>query len=114
AVIDFNNVLRDYPDTKYAEEMEYLTIKAQYEYAKHSSDFKKEERFTQALTFEQQFAEKYPTSKYLAEAVSLKKDSEQGIVRAKRVLADYANTEKYLRRFEKKDTITSLSPAGKK
>ena len=30
AVIAFGNTLRDYPDTKYAEEMEFLTIKAQY------------------------------------------------------------------------------------
>src|ERR1700749_430935 len=65
AVIDFGNVLRDYPDTKYAEEMEFLTIKAQYQYAEHSSVFKQEDRYNQAVTFEQQFAEKYPQSKYL-------------------------------------------------
>ena len=46
AVIDFGNVLRDYPDTKYAEEMEYLTIRAQYLYADHSDRFKQEERFS--------------------------------------------------------------------
>src|SRR6201995_5027049 len=52
AVIDFGNVLRDYPDTKYAEEMEYLTIKAQYLYAYHSSVYKQEERYNQAITYE--------------------------------------------------------------
>src|ERR1700710_2443968 len=36
AVIAFGNTLRDYPDTKYAEELEYLTVKAQYLYAKNS------------------------------------------------------------------------------
>src|SRR6195952_3921221 len=44
AVIAFGNTLRDYPDTKYAEEMEYLTIEAQYEYARHSTEYKQEER----------------------------------------------------------------------
>jgi outer membrane protein assembly factor BamD len=113
AVIDFGNVLRDYPDTKYAEEMEYLTIKAQYEYAQHSSVPKQEERFNQAINFEQQFAEKYPSSKYMADAASLKKDSENGISKAKRTLAEYANDEKYMRRFERKDTVTGQPPSEK-
>ncbi len=104
AVIDFGNVLRDYPDTKYAEEMEFLTIKAQYQYAQHSSVYKQEERFTAAVNFEQQFAEKYPASKYMPAAVSLKKDSETGIVKAKNTLTEYANDIKYLRRFEKDTT----------
>jgi outer membrane protein assembly factor BamD len=113
AVIDFGNVLRDYPDTKYAEEMAYLTIKAQYLYAQHSSELKQEERYNQAINFEQQFAEQYPSSKYLPEAVNYKKDSEQGIARAKRVLAEYASDEKYRHRFDKKDTITGQPPSEK-
>jgi outer membrane protein assembly factor BamD len=113
AVIDFGNVLRDYPDTKYAEEMEYLTIRAQYLYAGHSSVFKQEERFNAAINFEQQFAEKYPASKYLPAAVSLKKDSEAGIVKAKNTLTEYANEAKYMRRFEKKDTLTGQPPSEK-
>src|SRR6201995_1648398 len=59
AVIAFGNALRDYPDTKYAEEMEFLTIRAQYKYAKMSTDFRQEERFGQAISFYDQFAEKY-------------------------------------------------------
>jgi outer membrane protein assembly factor BamD len=113
AVIDFGNVLRDYPDTKYAEEMEYLTIKAQYQYADHSDEFRQEERFGQAVTFEQQFAEKYPSSKYLADAVSLKKDSEQGIAKAKRTLAQWASDARYARRFEKRDSLKGSLPSEK-
>ncbi len=113
AVIDFGNVLRDYPDTKYAEEMEYLTIKAQYQYAQHSSEFKQQDRFNQAVNFEQQFAEKYPTSKYLADAVSLKKNSEQGMAKAKRTLAQWASDAKYARRFEKRDSLSGNTPTEK-
>lgn len=113
AVIDFGNVLRDYPDTKYAEEMEYLTIKAQYEYAYHSSELKKEDRFNTAINFEKQFADKYPSSKYLKDAISLKQDSEDGIARAKRALAEYANEDKYRHRFDKKDTVTGQPPSEK-
>ena len=113
AVIDFGNVLRDYPDTKYAEEMEYLTIKAQYEYADHSNMFKQEDRFGQVVSFEQQFAEKYPTSKFLPDAIILKKESEQGVIKAKRELAQYASDIKYARRFEKRDTLTGNTPTEK-
>jgi len=105
AVIDFGNVLRDYPDTKYAEEMEFLTIKAQYEYAQHSDVTKQEDRFKTAITFKKQFADKYPTSKYMADAIAFEKDSQAGITHAKRTLAEYANDIKYMRRFEKKDTV---------
>ena len=48
-------------------------------YAKNSSETKQEERYNQAITFADQFTEKYPTSKYLKEATTYKKDSEQGI-----------------------------------
>ena len=113
AVIDFGNVLRDYPDTKYAEEMEFLTIKAQYEYAQHSGVTKQEDRFNTAINFKKQFADKYPASKYMADAVVLEKDSQTGITRAKRIMTEYANDIKYMRRFEKKDTVTSQPPSEK-
>ena len=35
AVIAFRNSMKDFPDTKFAEEMEYLIIEAQYLYAKN-------------------------------------------------------------------------------
>ncbi len=113
AVMAFGNTLRDYPDTKYAEEIEFLTIKAQYLYADHSRNYSQVERYTQALSFEQQFAEKYPSSKYLNAALSLKKDSERGIVIAKRQLEEEANDIKLARRFAKKDTVTAQPPSEK-
>jgi outer membrane protein assembly factor BamD len=113
AVMAFGNTLRDYPDTKYAEEIEFLTIKAQYLYADHSRNYSQVERYTQALSFEQQFAEKYPSSKYLNAALSLKKDSERGIVIAKRQLEEEANDIKLARRLAKKDTVTSQPPSEK-
>ena len=113
AVIAFGNTLRDYPDTKYAEEIDYLTIKAQYLYANHSRIYTQVDRFNQVIAYEQQFAEKYPTSKYLRDAESYKKDSESGAASAKRQLQEEANDIKYLRRFEKKDTVTSQPPSEK-
>jgi len=88
AVMAFNNALRDYPDTKYAEEMEFLMIKAQYMYAKNSAEYRQEERYTQTMSYADQFAEKYTASKYLRDAADYLKDSERGIAHAKRVLAE--------------------------
>lgn len=111
AVLAFNNVLRDYPDTKYAEEMEYLTIKAQYLYAYHSQVYSQVERFNQAIAFEQQFAEKYASSKYMSDAVSLKKNSESGITQAKRELDAEASDANLARKLSKKDTVTGQPPS---
>jgi outer membrane protein assembly factor BamD len=74
AVISFGNSLRDYPDTKYAEEMEYLTIQAQYLYAKNSRDEYQVNRYTLAITDADQFTEKYPKSTYLGAVATLKKE----------------------------------------
>jgi outer membrane protein assembly factor BamD len=113
AVISFGNSLRDYPDTKYAEEMEYLTIKAQYLYAKKSAEFVQEDRFTSAITDADQFKEKYPSSKYLADIAVYKKDSERGISQAKEFLAEAANDPRLARKLAKKDTVKSQPPSEK-
>lgn len=94
AVIAFKNSMRDYPDTKYAEEMEFLTIKSQYLYAKNSFEDKQEERFLEAIQLSNDFADNYPSSKYLKEAEQLKKDSERDIITVKKLLASFAAEQK--------------------
>jgi outer membrane protein assembly factor BamD len=113
AVIAFGNALRDYPDTKFAEEMEFLTIRAQYKYAKVSTDFRQEERFGQAISFYDQFAEKYPQSKFLHEAQGIKADSEYGIKRAKASIAEAAVDPKLAKKLAKKDTTKTQPPSEK-
>ncbi len=105
AVISFGNSLRDYPDTKYAEEMEYLTIEAQYQFAKYSGEYYQEARYDQAIALADQFTEKYPKSQYLAQVAVYKKDSDKGIIKAKEVLAEAAADEKLARRLAKKDSV---------
>jgi len=113
AVISFGNSLRDYPDTKYAEEMEFLTIKAQYLYSKKSAEFFQEDRFNLAITDADQFRDKYPNSKYLSEVAVLKKDSERGIVQAKEVLTEAATDQRLARKIAKRDTVKSQPPSEK-
>jgi outer membrane protein assembly factor BamD len=100
AVIAFGNSLRDYPDTKYAEEMEFLTIKAQYLYAKNSLEIKQEERYNAAIAFYEQFVERYPNSKLMKDAQNLKKDCDQGIQQTKRILAEAETNVKLAKKIE--------------
>ncbi|MDB5014475.1 MAG: bamD, partial [Daejeonella sp.] len=100
AVIAFRNVLRDYPDTKFAEEIEYLTIKAQYNYAKNSYEYKQEDRFNEVIQLYTDFSEKYTSSKYLKDAEGYKKDAEKRIVEVKKLLATQVPKEA-------KDTVTT-------
>ncbi|OAQ42220.1 hypothetical protein A5893_03650 [Pedobacter psychrophilus] len=98
AVIAFRNSTRDFPDTKYAEEMEFLTIKSQYLYAENSLETKQEERYQETIEEYERFAEKYPKSTYLKEATDIKDDALKGIVETKKILELYSGVK-----TEKKD-----------
>lgn len=87
AVFAFDNALKDFPDTKYAEEMEALSVQAQYLYAANSLEIRQEERYTDAVEMANAFAEEYPESKFLKEVQDYKKRSEQGIVQVQKLLA---------------------------
>ena len=113
AVISFGNTLRDYPDTKYAEELEYLTVKAQYMYSEHSSEFKQQERYNLTLTYASQFIEKYPAGKYLKDVKVYQKDSQQGIEKNKVVLAEISNNPRLIKKEIKKDSIKIQPPSEK-
>jgi len=119
AVLAIDNSLRDYPDTKYAEELEFYKIEAQYLYALNSSERKKEERFVDAIEFADDFIKAYPESKFMKEANTFKTDSEKKIVEVKSTLAEWAvlqkeAEEKQKRKEEKENTLkeTPLSPQG--
>ncbi|WP_353134654.1 outer membrane protein assembly factor BamD [Pseudopedobacter sp.] len=94
AVIAFRNSIKDFPDTKYAEQMEFLTIEAQYLYAKNSRETKQEERYQEAIDEYERFIERYPNSKYLKDAAKLKEDSLEGIEQTKKIIASYTESKK--------------------
>lgn len=60
AVVSFENVLVDFPDTKYREELMYLAIKANYIYASKSFATKKEERFRAAIESYHKYKSYFP------------------------------------------------------
>lgn len=104
AVIAMGNVLRDYPDTKYAEELDYLSIIAQYKYAKISRESRQEDRYGSVMNMADQFAEKYPSSKYLSDVQYYKKYSTTGIEHAKEVLAQAEVNPKVAKKLAKQDS----------
>ncbi|GAA4513748.1 outer membrane protein assembly factor BamD [Sphingobacterium thermophilum] len=89
AVIALENVLRQYPDTKYAEEIEFLIFKSQYLYADNSRVYRQEERFNTAIDYYNSFIEHFPNSKFRSEADDLKKSADKKIVAAIRLMEQY-------------------------
>jgi outer membrane protein assembly factor BamD len=87
AVIAFRNSASDFPDTKYAEEMEFLTVKAQALYAKASLEIKQEERYNEAINLFAEFAKNYPSSKFLKEGEDIVKNSEKAIIDVRKLIA---------------------------
>jgi outer membrane protein assembly factor BamD len=87
AVIAFRNSASDFPDTKYAEEMEFLTVKAQALYAKASLEIKQEERYNEAINLFAEFAKNYPSSKFLKEGEDIVKSSEKAIIDVRKLIA---------------------------
>ncbi|MDP9078226.1 MAG: outer membrane protein assembly factor BamD [Bacteroidota bacterium] len=113
AVIAFGNTLRDFPDTKYAEELEFLTIEAQYKYANNSRVEQQEDRYTLAITWADQFTEKYPTSRFLKETASYKKLSQEDIAQTKRLIAEASVNPRLAKKLAAKDTVKTQPPSEK-
>lgn len=84
AVIAFETALRDYPDSQYAEEIEFLQIKAQYLYGINSTFRRQEERLGEVLDLYERFVVNYPQSKFSKDALGFKNDALSGIETAKK------------------------------
>lgn len=67
ATHSLENTLKDFPGTKYEEEIRYLIAKASFELAANSIPAKREERKELALQNCQLFLQKHPKSKYAKE-----------------------------------------------
>jgi outer membrane protein assembly factor BamD len=68
AVISLTNSIKEYPDSKYREELMYYLLKAKYLLGENSIDEKKRERLNNALDEYFTFTDEFPESKYRKEA----------------------------------------------
>ena len=76
AVISFDNLLRDYPESPDVERVRYLIAKASYLLAENSVVEKKVERYTESANRCNDFLDKYPNGKYSKEIKTIRKDAE--------------------------------------
>jgi outer membrane protein assembly factor BamD len=67
AVVALNTSLKEFPDTKYREELMYMLFKAKYLLAINSIEEKKQERLSSAMDEYYTFVDEYPESKYIKE-----------------------------------------------
>lgn len=79
AVISFDNLLRDYPESPDGERVRYLIAKASFYLSENSVVEKKTDRYNEALVRCDDFLEKYPKSKYAKEVRDIRKKTELGL-----------------------------------
>lgn len=68
AVVALTSSLKDYPDSKYREDVMYMLLRSKYLLAVNSIEEKKHDRLASALDEYFTFADEYPTSKYKKDA----------------------------------------------
>lgn len=86
AVISFDNLLRDYPESPDAERVRYLIAKGSYLLGDNSVVDKKEERYQNAAKRAADFMEKYPSGTYSKEVRQIQKSAEQAAKSVKKRL----------------------------
>lgn len=68
AIIVAQNAIKDYPYSKYKEDLEFIVLKARYQEANNSIDEKKADRFREVVDEYYSFINNYPDSPHRAEA----------------------------------------------
>lgn len=75
AVIAFDNFKKNFPDSKYLEELAYLKVVAEYKLALQSFHSLQLERYTAVVNYYQELVDNFPGSGYVKEAEKLYSDS---------------------------------------
>jgi outer membrane protein assembly factor BamD len=71
ALISFDNFRKNFPDSKYLEEVAYLKVVAQYRYAEQSLDNLKPKRYRSVVELYQELVDGYPESEFIKDAEKL-------------------------------------------
>ncbi|MFC5407958.1 outer membrane protein assembly factor BamD [Larkinella bovis] len=77
SVVSITNFLREYPDSKYNQELAYLRVDAQYHLAKNSFADKLKERHQDVVTYYLALVDKFPQSPDLKKAERMYSDSQK-------------------------------------
>ena len=79
----FENMLKDYPDTKSHEKIRHIIVKSAYLLAENSVYEKQRERFEDVIEKGEEFIKKYPSSDKKQEVRNFIKDAENGVKKFK-------------------------------
>jgi outer membrane protein assembly factor BamD len=79
AVVTVGNFEREFPDSEYLEELNFMKIQAQFEYAEISIEEKQRERYTDVITYYEKFVDAYPKSTYLGQLEKMYDGSNKGL-----------------------------------
>lgn len=79
SITSFDNMLKDFPDTKRIEEIHYLIIKSSFQWAEQSIYSKRKERYDETIKRYNKFVKKYPKSKFAGELANILRDSQQAL-----------------------------------
>ena len=71
AAITAQNALKDYPYSKYKEELQFLILKAKYEEAVHSIEERRLERYRDVVDEYYTYLAEFPDGKYAKEAKNI-------------------------------------------
>lgn len=77
AVVSLKNCLKEYPDTKYREEILFLTLSSSFLLAENSIESKKQERYDMIINDYHAYIDEYPSGKW-------SKDAEKIFLQAKK------------------------------
>lgn len=68
AIVSFNNLIKNYPDTEFREESLFKIVEAKYTYAKNSIRSKQEERYQEVIEAYDRLISFYPDTEYKKKA----------------------------------------------
>lgn len=85
AITALQNFTKNFPDSKYLEQAEYLVIDSQYRLALQSIPAKQKERFQSVVDLYKVFVDKYSSSEYLRDAEKMYVDSLEQLNRLKNI-----------------------------
>ena len=75
ATQSFQNLLKDFPDSPYAERVRYLIIKSNFNWAENSIFARQLDRYNNTIKYTENFLRKHPESKYNKEIRTMVKTS---------------------------------------
>lgn len=81
SVVAINNFQKEFPDSEFNEELAYLKVDAQFQYAQNSMETKQKERYKDVLTYHQELTDKFPKSANLRQSEKMFETSQKEIER---------------------------------